>query len=495
MNTYRTFAAHAYLPRKVVRPCRSASVVGLLVGIRKRSGRGTNLKRALLKCGALVVSALTVGGGAGLLTATPAHAVLSGSEVAVAAGGSDTTEKIMNSVVSDLTGRTVTVNSANKTARVFNVPAFSTASFVVPGDTECQDTTWTKDPLAPGSNTASTRGVAPFGSSAGRNYLAAEDGGTGPGSATGTDFGCIDVARSSGAPRAAGGGDRSTFEYYAFAFDAVSWATTSLKAPPTLTRQQITDIYDCNITDWSAVGGTPGPIVRYFPQAGSGTRSFFISDVLVGKASSYAPPSGGACTDGGPFLIEENQINGTTGVNGSSIADADLDKAIVPYSGALFNFQASKALNPSLDRRCKTIGVCARLGGINGSPTTATNASPIRWNGIDRRYELDTSGVVHESNVKQTGATSVYPGIRFVYNVLDGVGGGTRAGYQAGFQLMGFDNITGGFKSPMCDAVSGGTGDFEFNAIISNGFAPLPPTANGTSNQAGSTCRKYQGVT
>jgi hypothetical protein len=394
---------------------------------------------------------------------------------------------MLSQIVPDLDNRTLTVGGTPTTVRVYNVPAFSSTAFAVPGDTECTDVSWTKDPLAPASNTAPTKGVSPFGSTSGRNYLAAENGGTGPGSAAGTDFGCVDVARSSGAPRAAGGGDKSTFEYYAFALDALSWSTTSMKAPGTLTIQNLKDIYvNCTITDWSQLpGGTAGPIVRYFPQAGSGTRSFFISDILGGAT----PPTTGACASSPLKLMEENQ--------GTAIDPADLDKAIVPYSAAVWSFHAQNSINPSLDKRGG-----ARLGGITTAPTaplTAVKSSPVFWNGTDRQYQLDTAGPVHESNVKQanptaTEANGLFPGVRFVYNVIDAAGGGTRKGYQAAKQLVGFTNTSGGVKSPLCDATPAGTGATEFALILSNGFAPLTATANGTSNQAGSTCRFYAGV-
>jgi ABC-type phosphate transport system substrate-binding protein len=433
---------------------------------------------------------------AGALAATfvaaapAAHATLPAGQVAVAAAGSDTTETAMDSIMADLDNRTVTVNSASVTERAYNIRANVTGSYSVPGDASCTDGSWSKDPLAPAANTAPTFGVSPFGSTAGRNYLAAENAGTGPGGPGGvpatSGAGCVDIARSSGAPRAAGGGDKSTFEYYAFALDAVSWATTSLKAPATLTRQQITDIYDCNITDWSQLpGGQAGTIKRYFPQAGSGTRSFFISDVLVGKASSYVPPAAGtgACSASNTLtLIEENE--------GQQIADADLDKAILPYSAAVWSFHAQNSINPTLDRRKG-----ARLGGI--TTTAAVNASPVFWNGVDRQYQLDTAGVVTENNVKQANAGwseagGNYPGIRFVYNVLDN--NGNRPGYQAAFQLVGFQNVASGAKGPLCDARPGGTGATEFAIILSNGFAPLSNTVNATSNLAGSTCRFYAGV-
>jgi ABC-type phosphate transport system substrate-binding protein len=448
---------------------------------------------------ALSVAAMTLLNGA-----PPAHAVLGANNVAVTAAGSDTTEGVMNDIMLDLDNRPFTINGVTQTVRTFNIPASPTAytslpsnQYAVPGDTECSDVNWVKDPAAPSGNTAlatGQKGTAPFGSSAGRNYLATENSGTGPNPASGTEttgqgFGCIDVARSSGAPRASGAGDKATFEYYAFAMDALSWATLSLKAPGALTHQQIKDIYLCHITDWATVGGTPGPIVRYLPQPGSGTRSFFISDILGG----VTPDNTGACAGGGDrtlHLVEENQAQ--------TVTAADLDKAIFPYSAALWDFQTANAINPTLDRRCPSgAGTCARLGGMITTGGNV-NASPVFWQATDHAYELDTAGVVTDANVKQNGgfneATGSFIGIRYVYNVLDSVGSGGRAGYQGAVQLLGFTNSAGGTKGPLC-ANNTSAGATEKGLILTAGFAPLNTTfGSSTSNKAGSTCRFFQGV-
>jgi hypothetical protein len=128
---------------------------------------------------------------------------------------------------------------------------------------------------------------------------------------------------------------------------------------------------------------------------------------------------------------------------------------------------------------------------------TSVKASPVYWNGVDVAYELDTqaSGVVKDANVKQfsggTEANGLFPGIRYVYNVLDSIG--NRKGYQAAKQLVGFTNASGGAKGVLCDATATGAGANEFALILSNGFGPMS-TATSSANQAGSTCRFYQGT-
>jgi len=436
---------------------------------------------------------------------TPAHAVLPANEVAVGIAGSDTTDKLLAGLAPIFlaANRTAVINGTTQTIRPYNIPALPAvgATFPVPGDTECSDTGWVRDPAAPSSSGTSARGKSPFGSTSGRNYLGAENDGTGPGphipgnpptigpETPNAEFGCVDVARSSSGPRSLAGTplEKATFEYYAFAMDAVSWASTSLKAPATLTKAQIIRIYDCLDTDWAApgIGGSAGPIQRYLPQVGSGTRDFFVQQVL-GKATSYVFPTAGNCP--APVLVEEN--------NAKLVLPADVPKAILPYSAGLWAFQEKFKASPSIDLRNGS-----RLGGIS-TPDAGPTAfrSTLFYNSVARQYSLDhplatggsgAAGVVKEENVAVNGAID-YPGVRYVYSVLDSVN--NRVGYQAAFQLFGFQNVAAGFKSPMCDASPASSdplGNEAYDAILSNFFAPLSSTGNiGGTNVAGATCRK-----
>ena len=123
--------------------------------------------------------------------------------------------------------------------------------------------------------------LAPNGSSNGRNALKAS---------VQNGDGCIDIARSSGPPRAIGT-DLATFEYYTYALDALGWATDSSKAPSNLTLTQLRSIYNCTFTNWNQVGGSAGVIERYMPQSGSGTYQFFRDDVLGFDPASFSGPS------------------------------------------------------------------------------------------------------------------------------------------------------------------------------------------------------------
>ena len=65
-------------------------------------------------------------------------------------------------------------------------------------------------------------------------------------------------------------GNNATFQYYGFALDAVTWASPSLQAPATMTLQNLRDIYNCVITNWTQLpgGGRADPAVRYADRIG-----------------------------------------------------------------------------------------------------------------------------------------------------------------------------------------------------------------------------------
>src|SRR5206468_3244635 len=126
----------------------------------------------------------------------------------------------------------------------------------------------------------------------------------------------IDIARSSSGR---GASDPSTFQYYGYALDAVGIASwPGGNSVNHLSVQEIRDIYACTVTNWNQVGGGNASIVRYIPQAGSGTRSFFINTVLGGANPSTS------C--GTPIEIQEN--------DGTGVTAANQPNAIFPYSVA-----------------------------------------------------------------------------------------------------------------------------------------------------------------
>jgi len=312
--------------------------------------------------------------------------------------------------------------------------------------------------------------------------------------------GCVDIARSSsfssGSPAA------TTGQYFAFALDAVSWASPSSLAPSTLTLDQLQKIYNCTYTDWSEVGGSAGKIQRYLPQVLSGTRSYFLSDLLGNSTANTTDTV--ACpaikiVDKDGIAFEENR--------GDKLPTADLEKAILPYSTGQWVYQANNSVNPSIDQRVSASGVTTMIKGINRSArgksgnesddNVVNNSTSHVWNTIDARYQLKDAGwqtvdpepdadgypVVVGNTTKDSGLSYgnvAYPGVRLLYNVLD-----TRSpSYTVARGLVGFNNITDGLKSTLC------SGGFK-TTIVAYGFSPLTNTANASSNIPGSTCRRY----
>lgn len=135
-------------------------------------------------------------------------------------------------------------------------PAFKVASFAATGG---------------GTITLPSGAVArPNGSGAGKSLLY--------GAGNNTD---IDFARSSSAQN--GTETSNGLQSFPFALDTLVMAvsnTVPSNAPTSLTPAQIVDIYKGNITNWNQIsGGSAGTIAPKIPQAGSGTRSFFVSQL------------------------------------------------------------------------------------------------------------------------------------------------------------------------------------------------------------------------
>lgn len=371
------------------------------------------------------VAALAFAASLTLLSGTAAQAAPNGFTDNLTFAGSDTIQDVDSAL-------TVLINRESGNTdfdRTFNVPAQFAGTVSVPGDRFCGPLTYAQSPAA-------GQVQAPNGSGAGRTVL-----NTSAGSAT--NAGCTDVARSSSGRAAT---DPTTFQYFAFARDAVGIAASSTSpAPANLTIDQIRGIYNCTITNWSQVGGGNGPIQRYLPQTGSGTRSFFISSVLAN-----ADPS--ATTGAGCAAVKNFQENDAT-----TIAAGDAASAILPFSAAQFIAQANQVTLP------------------NGSTVNDGR------NGFTIRSINDKNPVTTGANGALSPNTTVYndttyPGARNVYHVLD-----TRSPSDSDAQRLvgfGFDSTDQGGISRLCNGTYS-------NVLTQFGFAPLPRT----SNASGAACR------
>ena len=352
----------------------------------------------------------------------------------LAFAGSDTTQDLMGAIVGEYNADANWNKDPDTLVNVLSQEL--TGGKFVPGDANCGDLTYAT-PAGPGQV------LAPNGSSNGRNALKAS---------VQNGDGCVDVARSSGPPRAIGS-DLATFEYYAFALDALGWSSASTKAPSNLTLTQLRGIYNCSFTNWSQVGGTAGPIERYLPQAGSGTYQFFTGTLLGFDPAAFSGPSCPA--------VQFTQEN-----SGEVIAtNGDEETALVGYSMANWIAQA-RGTQP--DQRDGQV-----LRDLNGQNlVTYPGGVPTP----------NTAGPVNENNVELVNPTPSYPGIRFVFNVIDS----THVNYSSVKRAVGFINEVpsdSASASPLCNGQKAGT-------LQNFGFGPLD-TTTGPNNLLGSTCRLF----
>ena len=168
----------------------------------------------------------------------------------------------------------------------------------------------------------------------------------------GAGNGCIQFARSSSLSTAATGGPQLT--YIPFAVDAVTYAVTDQSiVPRSLTLADLQAIYQCN----PAYVGT-GPnysIVADLPQPGSGTRSFWETEMGI----TDAQVTSGAL----PCISDE--------VNGNLIEEQDgrvlNNTSLIPFSIASYDAEESQTI---ADVRGQAV-----LGVINGITSQAINPS------------------------------------------------------------------------------------------------------------------------
>jgi len=94
----------------------------------------------------------------------------------------------------------------------------------------------------------------------------------------------VNFARSSSS--LSGGENSDGLKQAAFAVDGLKMAVAkTTNAPATLTKEQVTGIYNGTFNSWDDVGGTSTDLIQpKIPQSGSGTRSFFQGQIAVTDA-------------------------------------------------------------------------------------------------------------------------------------------------------------------------------------------------------------------
>jgi PBP superfamily domain len=277
--------------------------------------------------------------------------------------------------------------------------------------------------------------------------------------------GAPDVVRTTAGPSGDNAGARDgRLRYFAMALDAVTWATTSPRAPKSMTLEQLRDVFACRITNWAQLpGGHAGRIQRVMPPAGSGTAIEFTR--LLGGVPPFAtgrvadPAAYGPQDRGCPAVLTMKENRGTS----PTFADRrTAARSIFPYSAGTWVRQAADAVGRRRDARGRV-----RLGAIVHH---GVEQLPVRDDGSGP--QLDPT-VVREPD--PTGAHTTFPGAYYLYNAVSS--GSPR--YGSTVAVVGFDpaDPTGEASSPLCKGA-------ERSAIVSAGFLPL---ARATESDV--TCR------
>lgn len=380
----------------------------------------TRMSRLALAVGSAALS-LAMIGAVGAVAAAPAGAAIGAS---LGGAGSDTTYWMMAAIgarynatpkssFGDVTTEIPPVNSAP-----------FPASVTVPGDLIAPAMTW---------DSSSPAATPPNGSSAGITALSNDTTGE------------IDWARSSRGPNP---GETNTKQFWAFvlgAVDAVKFPGSN--QPAKLTQQDLIGIYTCSasthkpaITNWKQIGGKSGAIVRYAPQAGSGTLSFFQTKLLGGHTVDQN------CTTNLAIRLEEHDARGVT--------TKSKKNAIYMFDWARWSAQR------------------------NHFEADLRNGSSLAAFGVTAK----TAVIPSAKNVNETKKR--FYGTRYVYNVL------SKANHPASFtsQLSSLERFVG-----VNPTASGGAGYIcsgkAFATIKRAGFVPLAKFPTGGVGLPSSECR------
>lgn len=451
-------------------------------------------KRSLIRRGLLAGTMLVAGGGGALALS---EGTAGASSAQVSAVGSFTTYVVMHNLFP------TSLNDLN--------PGSSNTT----GHQNIQATT----ALCKGGITYSNTNKVPNGSGAGKIALHTQEIGAV------THRGCIDFSRSSSPPKPGSSTVSTHFDYYAYALDGVGAlvgknAGGSRTAPPTLSLTQVKQIYECKagFKNWKTVtGGTTAPIVRFWPQPGSGTLTVYKSMLGFTPVTTHVTKTP-TCTTV-PYqsftithVSKVNEENSEEGIIYESTVNptAPIADALYIYSAGKFSSQWNNTTHYGMGKTNSLTNTA--IGNFDASTlimaktlnrTTASKTAPFAsytaqhgaFTATTNRgtFALNT-GVVNEGNewfshmksatAASTTSNSAVPGVRYIYNVADTA----SPTYSEAKMMIGFDNKASGTKSTLCN------GD-DASTILSSGFIPLNSgsTAPVTSDKAGATCREFPG--
>ncbi|MGW3634875.1 Ig-like domain repeat protein [Streptomyces sp. NPDC005122] len=318
---------------------------------------------------AAMVAAAVVSGTLALASPASADPTPAGTFRQLVGVGSDTTQDVLNALAGD------TVNGKSYAGTAVKAGDAGLASY---------------DAFAPAgaASTIQTRPggpafLRPNGSGPGRAALSMALTGDKFPNATGVSVkGQVDFARSSGGPSTSG----TTLTYIPFARDAVGVAVRG-SALDTLTVDQLHDIYTAGDTRLKVLNGQT--LHAVLPQAGSGTRKFFLAAIGLTETtvSSEIP------------TVQENQAN----------AALTEDGALVPFSVGSWIAQ-NNGIAPDYSKAAVAAG--AHLAGVQlpgdtgvSSPVTTVNGklTPVAGYFENATFGRDVYNVVPSRAIDPAG--------------------------------------------------------------------------------------------
>jgi ABC-type phosphate transport system substrate-binding protein len=176
---------------------------------------------------------------------------------------------------------------------------------------------------------------------------------------------CVDFNRSSSAK--ATNGSQSSLNFWALGQDAIDWVTVGTAYAPStpLSDLQLREIFTCQVTDWSQVGGQEGAIHVYVNPSTAGTYKYFLT--AIGTTAA-------AVSSGCPDATTIEQVDG-------SALDGD-PQGIAPYAVSKWAGQ-SNDLTGFPDERGGTV-----LGHLGGStpPVVAESLDSTSYNVLNTSF-------------------------------------------------------------------------------------------------------------
>lgn len=94
---------------------------------------------------------------------------------------------------------------------------------------------------------------------------------------------------------------RVDFEITPLGRDALVFLVSQNNPVDNLTSEQLRQIYEGNLSDWSEVGGTPGPIQAFQRNAESGSQTMFLK-LLMKERTPMEPPKGLVAAEMGALI-------------------------------------------------------------------------------------------------------------------------------------------------------------------------------------------------